>query len=93
MTTKIDVFAFGIIIYEALFQTRVFPGNLDSEEILEMIKSGKSPEPSKELLIEKSSEAPSFFDVLYNQIFVACFRANQTLRPLFSEILGMFALN
>jgi serine/threonine protein kinase len=74
-TEKVDVFSFGLILYEVLVGRAVFPKSLTPMDIIRLHRAGERPEipdtvfPVMKMLIGKcwspnSSERPSFNDII-----------------------------
>jgi serine/threonine protein kinase len=77
-TTKTDVFAFGLVVYEIVSGDRVFGEFEPSCRILERLRDRRFP-----------AIPASFGNVLQNLI-VRCWAADQRARPSFEQILKIF---
>jgi serine/threonine protein kinase len=79
-TTKVDVFAFGLILYEILFGEKVFPSDLTEGRLSEMHVNGNRP------------KIPENLDCQVRQIIEACWATNPDDRPSFEDIFEVSEL-
>ena len=88
-SSKSDVFAFGIVVFETLFQKRLFETN-DWKVILEKIKSGDAIAIDENSLHERQSENDELFRLLHYLIIISCLQFDPKKRPCFNELIRNF---
>jgi serine/threonine protein kinase len=79
-TMKVDVFAFGLILYEILFGETVFPNNVTERGLMEMHLSGLRP------------KCPGKIDAQIRQIIESCWAMNPEDRPSFEDLFEVSEL-
>jgi hypothetical protein len=73
-TPKVDVFAFGLILYELLVGESVFPKGASITEIYELHQNGTRP------------EIPSWIPRSIAKLITSCWAPNPEMRPTFEKI-------
>jgi serine/threonine protein kinase len=73
-TKKVDVFAFGLILYEILTLQPVFPANLSPPTVM------------KRLVSDNFADIPKDWSPVVRQLLNRCWRCNPHSRPTFDEI-------
>lgn len=89
MSTKLDVYSFGIIMHEVFFEELPYRTNDEKFESVISLGSaivyGLRPKIPK-YLVENISEAES----MYLTLMELCWDPNPSIRPSFEEILSIF---
>jgi serine/threonine protein kinase len=80
-TEKVDVFSFGLILYEILAGVAVFPKVLMPLEIIRRHREGKRP------------VIPSNIDPVMKKLIERCWSPDPSNRPSFNDILESIAAN
>jgi serine/threonine-protein kinase len=78
VTRKVDVFAFGLILYELLIGESVFPKRGSIAEINKLHKDGWRP------------EIPNWVNKSITEVITRCWSVNPSSRPDFDEIYDIF---
>jgi serine/threonine protein kinase len=78
LTPKVDVYAFGPILYELLTGEAAFPSELLLFPFVRMLRSGYRP------------QIPSEYGEYMQRLIHRCWSSNPSDRPSFGEILGEF---
>jgi hypothetical protein len=79
-STKIDVFAFGLILYEILVGRMVFPPTLAEKQIMDRARDGTR------------AAFPDWLDQTVQRLISRCWAVNPSERPSFAEILNILEL-
>jgi serine/threonine protein kinase len=74
-TSKVDVFSFGLILYEILVGTPVFPDSMPPFPIMRQFFEGSMP------------PIPATCGQFMQQLIPRCWSMNPESRPSFAEIL------
>jgi serine/threonine protein kinase len=80
-TEKIDVFSFGLILYEIIFGEPVFSEDLVPAGVMRLVVEGKFP------------EIPGWIPAFVFQLISECWSVNPTKRPTFSDIQEILRSN
>jgi serine/threonine protein kinase len=78
LTSKIDVFSFGLILYEIFFGCPVFSSSDSPFTVIQRLRSGDLP------------EVPSECGEIMQKLIRQCWETNPANRPSFDKILGLF---
>jgi proto-oncogene tyrosine-protein kinase Ret len=78
-TTKCDVFTFGLVLYEILVGTPVFPPSESQFGVIRRLRDRDLP------------NLPAHHGELMQKLLVRCWQSHPTDRPSFGEIFDMFA--
>jgi serine/threonine protein kinase len=73
-TKKVDVFGFGLILYELLFGTKVFPNDVTERDLMKMQEHGIRP------------PIPENVDYQVREMIEACWAMNPEDRPSFEDL-------
>ena len=91
ITSKSDVYAFGVIVFETLFQRKLFSKSQNAEFVYEFLKSRKKVDIESSLIERRDAENSEIFNTLYNSVFAASFQFEADRRPSFSDLMDVFA--
>jgi serine/threonine protein kinase len=80
-TEKMDVFSFGLILYEIIVGQKVFPDNLDLANVMYRV------------LNEKRAEIPGWIPAFVFQLISKCWDDDPENRPTFKEIFEVLRMN
>jgi serine/threonine protein kinase len=78
MTPKVDIFAFGFILFELISGSKIFSASMSAADIMRQIMQGTRP------------QLPSEIDFRVGKIMKKCWSAEPNERPSFGKIFHKF---